>query len=232
MKIGIIGAMDEEIQYLIAQLSNIKKKEVAKQSFTIGKFRNHEIIILKCGIGKVNAAVGTSLLLNLYRPDYVINTGVAGGLSPSINVGDIVISSEVRYHDVDLTIFGYEFGQMAAMPASFLPHNDLLEITQKCIVNTTQNKTIKGLIVSGDSFVNNLNQSSQIKTKFKSACAVEMEACAIAHVCHLFAIPFIIIRSISDTPDFQNSAESFKQFLTMAANKSAKLVLSILKEIK
>lgn len=232
MKIAIIGAMDEEIVHLAAKLKNKKKHKIKTQNFITGNIGNHEVVILKCGIGKVNAAVGATLLLNLYNPHYVINTGAAGGLSKSLNVGDIIISSEVRYHDVDLTAFGYEFGQMAKMPASYLPSKTLVDVTKKCIqLKSGQNKIVHGLIVSGDSFINNSKQTKAIRTKLDAVCAVEMEACAIAHVCHLFETPFIIIRSISDTPNSNNSNLTFKKFLTLAARESAKLVLTILKDL-
>jgi len=231
MKIGIIGAMQEEVSHLTTDLSNISKQEIAGQYFTIGAFENHEIIILQCGIGKVNAAVGTTLFLHLYQPDYIINTGVAGGLCPSLNVGDIVAYSEVRYHDVDLTAFGYEFGQMAKMPACYLPSDHLLDIAEKCIASTNMNtKTKKNLIVSGDSFVSDAQQIDIIKSRFTDARVVDMESGAIAHVCYLFKTPFLIIRSISDVPGGVRT-ESFAQFLSIAADKSAKLVVKMLKKI-
>lgn len=231
MKIGIIGAMQEEVSHLTTHLSNVFEQEIAGQCFTIGSFEHHEIIILQCGIGKVNAAVGTTLLLHLHKPDYVINTGVAGGLCPSLSVGDIVAYSEVRYHDVDLTAFGYEFGQMAKMPAYYLPSDYLLGIAETCIANTTaNNKAKRNLIVSGDSFVSDAEQINVIKSRFADARVVDMESGAIAHVCHLLEIPFIIIRSISDVPDGVRT-ESFAQFLTTAADKSAKLVIEMLKKM-
>lgn len=232
MKIGIIGAMEEEIAQLKSKLSNIKTHEIANQYLITGDFENHEIIILQCGIGKVNASLGTTLLINLYKPDCVINTGVAGGVSSGLNVGDIVISSEVRYHDVDLTNFGYEYGQMARMPACYLPSLYLISIVEKCLRNITGQKLIKGLIVSGDSFINRSEQTNYIRSKFSDVCAVDMEACAIAQVCYLFKTPFIIIRSISDTPDNGNSTISYEQFLALAANKSAQLVLAMVKEMR
>lgn len=234
MKIGIIGAMSEEVSLLTANLSNISEQKIAGQCFIVGMFKNHEIIILQCGIGKVNAAIGTTLLLHLYQPDYVINTGVAGGLCSSLKVGDIVAYSEVRYHDVDLTAFGYEFGQMAQMPAYYLPSDYLLGIAEKCLanitVNNSNNSAKKNLIVSGDSFINNTEQINIIKARFTDACVVDMESGAIAQVCHLLETPFIIIRSISDVPDSVRT-ESFTQFLTIAADKSAKLVIEMLKKI-
>lgn len=230
MKIGIIGAMQEEVSHLTTHLSNISKQEIAGQCFTVGMFESHEIVILQCGIGKVNAAVGTTLLLHLHKPDYVINTGVAGGLCPSLNVGDIVAYSEVRYHDVDLTAFGYEFGQMAKMPACYLPSDHLLDIAEKCLANTANDKIKKNLIVSGDSFVSDAQQIDIIKSRFRDALVVDMESGAIAHVCYLLETPFLIIRSISDVPGGVRT-ESFNQFLSIAADKSAKLVIEMLKKI-
>lgn len=147
-----------------------------------------------------------------------------------LNVGDIVVYSEVRYHDVDLTAFGYEFGQMAKMPTCYLPSNYLIAIAEKCIINANKHKSAKKLIVSGDSFVNSTEQTNAIKAKFKEAYAVDMEAGAIAHVCHLFKTPFVVIRSISDAPGDSSRTESFSQFLTLSVDKSAKLVIAILKK--
>lgn len=229
MKIGIIGAMSEEVELLTTYLTQATKQQITDQCFTIGTFAEHEVIILQCGIGKVNAAIGTTLLLHLHQPDYIINTGVAGGLCPSLKIGEIVAYSEVRYHDVDLTAFGYEFGQMAKMPACYLPSDYLLNLAQQCLTNTN-NKASKNLIVSGDSFVSDPEHINQIKSRFQDARVVDMESGAIAHVCHLLNTPFVIIRAISDAPG-SSRTESFTQFLTLAANKSAKFVVTMLQNM-
>ncbi len=131
MRIGIIGAMDEEVELLKEKLLNRQDETIAGCEFHRGSISGQEIILLKSGIGKVNAAIGTSLLIQLFKPDVVINTGSAGGLDETLQVGDIVISTEVRYNDVDATVFGYEFGQVPAMPAYYSPDESLVAIAEK-----------------------------------------------------------------------------------------------------
>lgn len=230
MKLGIIAAMDEEITRLKEKLCTQKQHKVMQQSFFSGTLENHETILLQCGVGKVNAAVGTAMLNHLFNPDYIINIGCAGGLDSSLNVGDIIISSEVRYHDVDLTIFGYEFGQMAQMPVSYFPDAELVNIA-KAYATKTPRSVKTGLIVSGDSFVSSQQQIDHIRNKFIEICAVEMEACAIAHACHLFNKPFLIIRSISDVAGSDQKI-SFEKFLPLAAEQATNLVLHMLQELK
>ncbi len=120
MKIGLIGAMEEEVEILKNKLENRQDKKIAESVFYLGDLDGHEIILLQSGIGKVNAAVGTTLMIHVFQPDYIINTGSAGGFDPRLSVGDVVIGSEVRHHDVDVTVFGYEYGQVPQMPACYL----------------------------------------------------------------------------------------------------------------
>ena len=118
MKVAIIGAMEEEVTILRDKLENLKQETIAGSEFNIGTLNGVDVIVLKSGIGKVNAAMSTTILLEKFKPDYVINTGSAGGYHEELNVGDVVISTEVRHHDVDVTIFGYEYGQVPQLPAS------------------------------------------------------------------------------------------------------------------
>ena len=126
MKAGIIGAMEPEVAILKSQLTNPQTTEIAGYSFYQGELNGHQVVIVQSGIGKVAAALATALLIDKFEPDYVVNTGSAGGFEQSLKVGDIVISSEVRYHDVNVTAFGYEIGQLPANPAAYLPHPELV----------------------------------------------------------------------------------------------------------
>lgn len=232
MKIGIIGAMDDEIKLLKEQLVDPQNYDLANQKFSVGKLANHDVVLLKCGIGKVNAAVGTTLLNQLFHPDYIINTGCAGALGSSLEIGDITISSEVRYHDFDLTIFGYEFGQVAEMPACFIPDNHLVAIAEHCAKETANLTSIKKtLVLSGDSFISTSEQVTHLKNKFTESCVVEMEACAIAQVCYLFAVPFIIIRSISDHVEQSENKILYDNFMPLASKKSAEFVMCMLRKL-
>lgn len=225
-KIGIIGAMPQEIEILRSLMVEPKLTEIAGCKIFEGKINNRNVALLQSGIGKVAAAVGTTLLLELAKPDMIINTGSAGGLDRQLNVGDIVISNEVRHHDVDVTAFGYEKGQLPANPAAFLPNMQLVEVAQKEVQKAGTNAVI-GLICSGDAFINGAEKLDQIYCDFPTVAAVEMEAAAIAQVCHAFDVPFVVVRAISDVAD-KASHLSFDEFLPLAAEKSSEIVLAML----
>jgi adenosylhomocysteine nucleosidase len=185
-----------------------------------------DVILLRSGIGKVNAAMSTTILLEKYKPDCIINTGSAGGLNPDLNVGDAVISTEVRHHDVDVTAFGYEYGQVPQLPAAFLADEKLLTVAEKAAKELDNFKVVRGLIATGDSFMENAERVEYIRTKFNDLQAVEMEAAAIAQVAHRFEVPFVIIRSLSDIAG-KESEISFDQFIDKAATNSATLVMKM-----
>lgn len=229
MKIGLIGAMDEEIKYLKENMDDIQVDETAAFQFILGTLKGQEVILLKSGIGKVNAAIGTTILLEKYNPNYVINTGSAGGVHPDLRVGDLVISSRLRYHDVDVTAFGYEYGQVPQMPPTFAADKKLIAVAQKCAESIRQ-QAVKGTIASGDAFMNDAERMESIRSQIKDLYAVEMEGAAIAHVCHRFQTPFVVIRSLSDIAG-KEAEMSFEQFLTVAAKNSAQLILLMVKEL-
>ncbi|AIZ79996.1 5'-methylthioadenosine/S-adenosylhomocysteine nucleosidase [Actinobacillus equuli] len=229
LKIGIIGAMPQEVEILRNLMVEAKVTEIAGCKIYDGKINNTRVALLQSGIGKVAAAVGTTLLLELAKPDMIINTGSAGGLDPKLNVGDIVISTEVRHHDVDVTAFGYEKGQLPANPAAFVPNEQLMNVAIKETEKAGFN-AVSGLICSGDLFVNGAEKIAQIREHFPSVAAVEMEAAAIAQVCHAFEVPFVIVRAISDVAD-KESHLSFDEFLPLAAEKSSEIVLAMLNSI-
>jgi adenosylhomocysteine nucleosidase len=230
MKIGIIGAMDEEVELLIGKLDNKADETIAGCEFYSGTLNGIDVVLLKSGIGKVNAAIGTTLLIEKYNPNYIINTGSAGGFEQSLNVGDIVISTEVRYNDVDATVFGYEFGQVPRMPAFYTPNDKLVSLAEKS-AHEVGVHSVKGLILSGDSFMSDERRVAQLKDRFVDAYCAEMEAGAIAQVCYQFDCPFVIIRSLSDIAG-SDAKMSYDQFLQKAAVNSANLVLLMLDHIK
>lgn len=226
MKVGIIGAMEQEVTLLRDRIENRQTFQRAGCEIYTGQINGVDVALLKSGIGKVSAALGTTLLLEHSKPDVVINTGSAGGLAPTLNVGDIVVSDEVRYHDADVTAFGYEPGQMAGCPAAFLADEKLITLAQAVIAELQLN-AVRGLVVSGDAFINGAEPLARIRTTFPKAIAVEMEATAIAHVCHQFAVPFVVVRAISDVAD-KASHLSFDEFLSVAAQQSTRMVEAIL----
>jgi adenosylhomocysteine nucleosidase len=230
MRIAIIGAMEEEVTLLRDHIEGQSQETVAGCEFTFGKMHGKDVILLRSGIGKVNAAMSTTILLEKYRPDFIINTGSAGGFNPELNVGDAVISSEVRHHDVDVTAFGYEYGQVPQLPAAFEADAKLVSLAEAAANEIAGIQTVKGLIATGDSFMNDPVRVENIREKFSNLQAVEMEAAAIAQVAHQFNTPFVIIRSLSDIAG-KESDVSFDQFLEKAALHSATLVMKMVSSI-
>ncbi|NLM25566.1 MAG: 5'-methylthioadenosine/adenosylhomocysteine nucleosidase [Firmicutes bacterium] len=212
MTIGIIGAMSEEIAGLVSQLKNKTETKLAGLTFYQGKLNLKPVVIVQSGIGKVNAAMCTQILINCFKTKAIINTGVAGGIDPAVKIGDVVISTEALHHDMDATAFGYQLGQIPQMQISHFPADQSLQ--QLAFTKAQQilqpNQVHLGLVASGDQFISSLQQKEHIGKHFQASC-VEMEGAAIAHVAYLNQIPYVIIRIISDQAD--NSApENFGEF--------------------
>lgn len=220
MKIGIIGAMKVEVDVLEQRLENRKKVSIKNFIFYEGEIEGVSVVILLSGIGKASAAVGTALLIERYQPDVIVNTGTAGGLGIA-EVHDVIIGEEVAYHDVDLTGFGYKMGQQAQMPPTFKADKKLVELASEIVLDHQQ-KVHSGLIVSGDSFISDLQRLKDIQTHFPKALAVEMEAAAIAQVCYLFDIPFVVLRAISDKAG-EGNTQSYESFVESAGQLSASI---------
>ncbi|KKD01717.1 MULTISPECIES: 5'-methylthioadenosine/S-adenosylhomocysteine nucleosidase [Photobacterium] len=227
MKIGIIGAMEQEVVILKNQLDNCTTLQKGGCTFYTGTLKGADVVLLQSGIGKVAAAVGTAILLEIFEPDLVVNTGSAGGFDSSLNVGDVVISTEVRYHDADVTAFGYEIGQMAQQPAAFQSDEKLMQVAEQALAQLDETThAVRGLICTGDAFVCSTEQQQRIRTHFPQVVAVEMEAAAIAQACHQFKVPFVVVRAISDVAD-KESPMSFEEFLPLAAQSSSAMVVQM-----
>ncbi|WP_038174207.1 5'-methylthioadenosine/S-adenosylhomocysteine nucleosidase [Vibrio pacinii] len=231
MKIGIIGAMEQEVSILKQAIENGETVNKAGCTFFSGKLNGVDVVLLQSGIGKVAAAVGTTVLLNEYQPDIVINTGSAGGFDSTLNLGDVVISTEVRHHDADVTAFGYEMGQMAQQPAAFLADEKLIDVAEKALAQMEGKHAVRGLICTGDAFVCTAERQAFIRQHFPSVIAVEMEASAIAQTCHQFKVPFVVVRAISDVAD-KESPMSFEEFLPLAAQSSSEMVIKMVELLK
>ncbi len=231
MKIGIIGAMEQEVSILKQAIENGETVNKAGCTFFSGKLNGVDVVLLQSGIGKVAAAVGTTVLLNEYQPDIVINTGSAGGFDSTLNLGDVVISTEVRHHDADVTAFGYEMGQMAQQPAAFLADEKLIDVAEKTLAQMEGKHAVRGLICTGDAFVCTAERQAFIRQHFPSVIAVEMEASAIAQTCHQFKVPFVVVRAISDVAD-KESPMSFEEFLPLAAQSSSEMVIKMVELLK
>lgn len=229
MKIGIVGAMAQEVEILSALMT--EKNEIKIANFVIyqGKIDGKEIALLQSGIGKVAATIGTTALLQITKPDLVINTGSAGGVATGLKVGDVIISTETAYHDADVTAFGYAKGQLPACPKRFISDKKLTALAAQIAKQQGLNVQF-GLVCSGDSFINSNDKIDQIKSDFPDVIAVEMEAAAIAQVCHSFELPFVVVRAVSDSGDGSASV-SFEEFLPLAAKQSSEMVLAMLKNL-
>lgn len=231
MKIGIIGAMEQEVSILKQAIENCQTVTKAGCTFFSGQLNGVDVVLLQSGIGKVAAAIGTTILLDEYQPDVVINTGSAGGFDSSLNLGDVVISTEVRHHDADVTAFGYEMGQMAQQPAAFLADEKLMNVAEQALEQIDDKHAVRGLICTGDAFVCTAERQAFIRTHFPSVIAVEMEASAIAQTCHQFNVPFVVVRAISDVAD-KESPMSFEEFLPLAAQSSSEMVFKMVELLK
>lgn len=229
--IGIIGAMEEEIVSLKSEMELVTAKNIVGIDFYMGKMHGRSIVLVRSGIGKVNAAICTQVLIDLYAVDYIINVGVAGAISKDLSIGDIVISKDAVHHDMDCTSFGYEIGVIPRMTDSFFTGDDhLVKIARECGEELFPDKGIYvNRIASGDKFVSGNEDKQKIWADFKAFC-VEMEGAAIAQACFLNKIPFVIIRAISDQAD-SNAGVSFDKFVIGAAKSSSELVSKMITKL-
>ncbi len=204
--IGIIGAMECEIDKLREKLHNIEIHKKGKLTFYKGEAHNHNIVLVQSGVGKVNAAICTQYIIDKFSPDYIINTGIGGGLGKELQVGDIVIGTEFVQYDFDVTAIGYALGYMCTgidkdKPTVFYSDKKLIEAFEKSVKEAAPNlKYHKGVIATGDCFVSSLEKKLQIRDTF-NAIAVEMEGAAIAQTANANEVPCIIIRAVSDLAD-------------------------------
>lgn len=202
-KIGIIGAMDSEVNELYRSLQYSECTEFAGLKFYSGLLNGKSVVVVKSGIGKVNAALCAQALILKFGVNAVINTGIAGALGPGLRIFDFVVSSAAVYHDFDTTAFGYKKGQVPGMTEQFTADTKLADLAIKAFAFTDfakNYKIVKGLVASGDQFVSDGQQKKNIEKDFSPAC-VEMEGCAVAHACSLNGIPFVIVRCMSDMAD-------------------------------
>ena len=221
MKIGIIVAMDKEFTQLKAILSQTAKEHFDHKDFVTGRLGDKEIILQQCGIGKVNAAVGTVEMIHHYHPDLIVSSGCAGGADTTLEVTDVVVASACTYHDA---YCGDEvaFGQIIGMPAYFTAPAELVEkaLSLNDLPDCRELHIRSGLTVSGEWFVNSREKMQQILNRFPDATAVDMESCAIAQVCHIYRTPFVSFRIISDIPLKDSKASQYFDFWERVANGS------------
>lgn len=221
MKILLLAAMDKEIDLLVNLLEKPTEAVIAGTKSWIGHIANHQINISKCGIGKVNSALNTLRLIQIIKPDIVINSGVAGGAGMAI--GSVLVADRVAYHDVWCGP-GTLYGQADGMPLYMKTDEKILEITQK--------EGLKcGLICSGDKFISEASQIEFIKSKFPEVKAVDMESASIAQTCIICDTPFAIIRVVSDTPGEGENISQYQDFWATAPLKTFSVISKILKSL-
>jgi len=221
--------MEEELHQLKEAISETTVKNIAKQTFYDGVIYDQPVTIVKSGIGKVNAAVATTLLIQEFQVDRVVNTGSAGGIGTNLSIGDLVISTHLTHHDADNRVFGYTYGQIPQMPANYVADETLGTLIEE-VADEMSWKVEKGLIVSGDSFVANTGEIERIHKHFPKALVTEMEGAAVAQTCAQFDIPFAVIRAVSDTAD-EEADISFDEFVRLAGKLSAELVLALIENL-
>jgi len=233
LKIGIIGAMDIEIELLKKDLELRNTLNKASMEFYEGELIGKEVVLVRSGIGKVNAAVCTQILIDDFDIDEIIFTGVAGAVDPTLDVGDIVISNEVAQHDIDVTGFGREYGEVPGLDRVFFAAEQrLVNLAKDAGEKVTADEDIKvliGRILSGDQFIADREKVAWLEEIF-AGCCTEMEGAAVGQVCFLNAKPFVIIRSMSDKADGEANI-SFDEFAKIAADNSYQIVVEMLKNI-
>ena len=227
--IGIIGAMDSEIDILVKQLNIKQQKVVSNNRYYLGTLENKDIIIVRAGIGKVNAAITAQILVSVFNISHIIFTGIAGGIAHQLKPLDMVIATSVIHHDYDTTALGDQLGHVPGSDNGYFYSDSslvlkTLKICEQCLSRSS--KAYTGVIASGDQFVVDKNITTKLTDNF-NAMAVEMEGAAVGQVATLANVPFIIIRAISDTAD-ENAAKNFEYFAIKAAQQSAAVVVKLL----
>ena len=217
MKIGIIIAMDKEFRRISELLDGLDVELDRERKFVTGTLGENELVLHQCGIGKVNAAIGASEMIRRYNPDLLVRTGCAGGGRTDMEVMDIVASTELAYHDVYCgeAMGKTVYGQVQGMPARYSSPSDLVEKAK-----SVSPRVHAGLIVTGDWFVDSKEKMREIVSHFPEAAAVDMESAAIAQTCHIYGIPFISFRVISDIPLKDTNAAMYHDFWNTVADHS------------
>lgn len=229
MKIGIIAAMPEELKALLEALQDGQKQIHLGKVYHTGHIGRHEVVLVESGIGKVMSAMSVAVLADYYKVDAIINTGSAGAVAPGLQVGDVVVADRLAYHDVDVTAFGYAYGQMAGQPLYYESSSYFIaEI--KPVLAKLGLKSQVGLIATGDSFVAGQDKIAAIQSHFPDVLAVEMEGAAIAQAAHAVNKPFLVIRAMSDTASHDANI-SFDEFIIEAGKRSAEVLIAFLKSV-
>lgn len=229
MKIGIIAAMEEELKLLVENLEDKSQETVLSNVYYSGRYGEHELVLVQSGVGKVMSAMSVAILVESFKVDAIINTGSAGAVATGLNVGDVVVADTLVYHDVDLTAFGYDYGQMSMQPLYF--HSDKTFVSTFEAVLSKEEMTSKvGLIATGDSFIAGQEKIDVIKGHFPQVLAVEMEGAAIAQAAQATGKPFVVVRAMSDTAAHDANI-TFDEIIIEAGKRSAQVLMAFLKAL-
>ncbi len=229
--IGIIGAMEEEVAKLKECMDDVEVNKYAGMDFYKGKIDGCDIVVVRSGIGKVNAGICTQILADIFAPDMIINTGIAGSLKAEIDIGDIVLSTDTLQHDMDAMAFGYPLGQIPRMDVLAFPADErMISVAKECCEKVNPDiKVFTGRVVSGDQFIADRNTKNRISENFGGYCT-EMEGAAIGQAAYLNNIPYLVIRAISDKADDSASVD-YPSFEARAIKHSVNLVKEMVKNL-
>jgi adenosylhomocysteine nucleosidase len=226
-KIGIIGAMDEEIASLLRLMADVRSHTHYQITYYEGRLEGTPVVLCKSGVGKVNAALCTQVLIDRFQVQAIVFTGVAGALDPKLEIGDIVVSTECQEHDVDASALGFAKGTIPYQEVSVYPADSKwIDWAVKAGETLEGVQVVQGKVLSGDQFISDLGKVKELREQMEGTC-VEMEGAAVAHVAHLAGIPYVVIRSMSDRAD--HSADvNFAEFTQLAAKRSSEMVCRML----
>lgn len=221
--------MEQELRLLVEKLENKAEETVLGNTYYTGHLGNHDLVLVQSGVGKVMSAMSVAILVDHFQVDALINTGSAGAVAEGLGIGDVVVADRLVYHDVDLTAFGYAYGQMSMQPLYFEADQTFVEVFQRVLSQASINAKV-GLIATGDSFIAGQDNIEAIKSHFPDVLAVEMEGAAIAQAAQACGKPFIVIRAMSDTAAHDANI-TFDAFIIQAGRQSAQLLISFLETL-
>lgn len=227
--LGIIGAMPEEVEQLKQEMDQVQVISAAGMEFYKGRLEGRNVVVVRCGVGKVNAAMCVQVLADRFEVNGIINTGIAGSLRAEINIGDMVLSTDAVQHDVDATVFGYRPGQVPQMDVfAFEADERLRAAAKECCRNVNPDISVfEGRVLTGDQFIAGKDKKEWLEETFHGFCT-EMEGAAIAQAAHLNQIPFLIVRAISDKAD-DSATMDYPEFERQAIIHSTRLTKELVR---
>ena len=230
-KLGIIGAMEQEVESLLLEMRDRASRVIAGSTFSSGTLEGLEVVVVQCGVGKVNAALCAQILCDCFGVTHLVNTGIAGSLCPDLDIGDLVASRDAMYHDFDCVHFGYPYGRVPGMDVTAFPSDDtLLAYAFAAAESVNPGHTKIGRVASGDLFVADKAQKDRIIAATQALCT-EMEGAAIAQTAYRNHVPFVILRAISDKAD-DSAQMDYPTFEKIAAHRCAEVTKHLAKRLK